>query len=110
MPSPRVLSALVFVRLHPVEEGAARARARASYIETRKFINVQICIYDRYLWLLYILWTHFQIHMARFRGVYVRDSVSRIGGTRGMNCEFFMTTTFVAPILFDDDDDDDVFP
>lgn len=43
------------------------------------------------------LWIHFQIHMVHFLGM--PATARRIDETHGMNCEFFMTTTFVAPIL-----------
>ena len=55
-------------------------------------------IYSHYYICRYILIDTF----SNSRGMFPRVPACRIGETRGMNCEFFMTTTFVAPILFDD--------
>lgn len=52
--------------------------------------------------------THFQIHMVHFPGTIrlrVRRSARRIDETRGMNCQFFMTTTFRRPHSLSCDDD-----
>lgn len=68
----------------------------------RKFINSQIYIYDRYLQPA-VLQVYTYRHIFKFAW-YVSPGATarRIGETCGMNCEFFMTMTFVAPILFDD--------